>query len=657
MGKISTPQIENQIRMDPKNLSTLLDFIQEAAVLVDDRRIIAVNSKATELTAYTRQELISKPLKLIFKKVDQILASPNPEKFEEKVSKIFVSTRYGTNIPVNTKVRKLNHGLFILIIDPSQPDRQRSEIQNDHSTYYSDILQVIRSTQINDPQIALVKVLEAGCELLETTTIALYIGNSQKPSARRLAHSGKIDIFPTEIYPIDINQYFQASLWTQGQKAITTILHQEASAAGLSYLATCPVGEATSNVTIGLLVAGGYQNTPPRNFLENLQILSDSISNIINKNVLISNLKKKNNEDQQSISILETLINITNEGIIRISPKLKISNLNLSAEAALGFSGIDITNVDVSEVLIGSEQIIPAIELALQGIATSNMEDIYLHRRDGTNFPASLSIYPIQYQDDILGAYVIFQDNSEYEYYQIKARQLEQRAVLGEVTAIFAHEVRNPINNLSTGLQLLAEELEADNESLEIINRMHQDCTRLDRLMESVLTFSRTQNYKYVPLNIGDLLENSINIWRPKLFKYNIDVVVTIPPDEILVYADQQALAQVFTNIISNAIQAMENMPGGTLAIKLSQITNNHDRKIAQIDISDTGSGISSKNRDKIFEPFFSTKINGTGLGLPITKQIITAHKGSINLTSFPGGTVFHIKLPVYTLKENKEQL
>jgi signal transduction histidine kinase len=105
-------------------------------------------------------------------------------------------------------------------------------------------------------------------------------------------------------------------------------------------------------------------------------------------------------------------------------------------------------------------------------------------------------------------------------------------------------------------------------------------------------------------------------------------------------------LEHVFQNLIDNAIQAM-GKDGGILSIKvrLSQKTGESD--YVEVNISDNGPGISSDIRDRIFEPFFTTKQNGTGLGLPIVKRIITAHKGVINVESIPGATVFQVRLPV----------
>jgi signal transduction histidine kinase len=127
--------------------------------------------------------------------------------------------------------------------------------------------------------------------------------------------------------------------------------------------------------------------------------------------------------------------------------------------------------------------------------------------------------------------------------------------------------------------------------------------------------------------------------------RLNIQHRVQIESNTPKVLGDHYALEQVFTNIISNAVQAM-NDTGGTLAVKLIPYRSPSGRLGVQVDVSDTGPGIPEDVLERIFEPFFTTNREGTGLGLAITKQIVTAHKGNITVTSFPGGTVFHIWLP-----------
>jgi signal transduction histidine kinase len=186
---------------------------------------------------------------------------------------------------------------------------------------------------------------------------------------------------------------------------------------------------------------------------------------------------------------------------------------------------------------------------------------------------------------------------------------------------------------------------ESEPEKLDLITRLQKDCNRLTGLMESILIFSRTGNYKFIPLDVQSVIERLLTRWRPRMARLQIQHHIQVAPDTPLILGDQRALEQVFTNLISNATRAMREN-GGMLAVRIAPYNAPGNKLMTRIDISDTGPGIPDEIRDRIFDPFFTTDPNGTGLGLSITKQIITAHKGSILPNSFPGGTVFHIQIP-----------
>jgi len=127
--------------------------------------------------------------------------------------------------------------------------------------------------------------------------------------------------------------------------------------------------------------------------------------------------------------------------------------------------------------------------------------------------------------------------------------------------------------------------------------------------------------------------------------RVNIKPVFLPSPNIPQVNGDARALEQVFTNLISNAVQAM-SAGGGNLAVKVELTRPAFEQPQVVASVSDNGPGIPDEIRDHIFEPFVTTNPQGTGLGLAITKRIVTAHKGSINVSSFPGGTMFQISLP-----------
>jgi two-component system sensor histidine kinase AtoS len=643
-------QATNPNLLDSTEISILLDGIGKAALLADRDQILAVNARATELTAYTRSELVKKPLDKVIASSDEIEVNLFKPTTDETDPIVNVITRNNEKIPSYVDTIIINEQLRLFSLEPVEIVKNRNRQIKERHLFLDTIHELNQILHIDNLDKAILKTLEIGSKLLDFNVLAIYVGNGQKPSANKVAYQGNAQVFPSEIFSSDLNQLLEPTIWNRGQRSITTFLHQGARAAGFSYLATYPIGDV--GALVGILVAGGYQEPPPENCLSSLKILSGYLTNIINKSTLIANLRRNVQENIQNISILESAKNVISDGIAIVTTNMQIEEINQSAEVILGYANREVQGLEVNEVFIGTDRLVPAVQLALQGVTTPNLGDVNLHRRDGTEFPAEISTVPIQHKDVTLGVFIILRDKSEKEQIRIRTHQLEQRALLGEVTAIFAHEVRNPINNISTGLQLMAEDSGENDPNHELINRMLHDCRRLTNLMESVLTFSRSGNYIFIPIFIGDLLKRLIKLWTPRMNRLNIEHHINISPQKLRVKGDRRALEQVFTNLISNAIQAMQELGGGTLAIKVTQDSNGNGRSMIQVDVSDTGPGIPEENRNRIFEPFFTTKKNGTGLGLAITKQIITAHKGIINLTTFPGGTVFHVFLPAITETE-----
>jgi signal transduction histidine kinase len=206
--------------------------------------------------------------------------------------------------------------------------------------------------------------------------------------------------------------------------------------------------------------------------------------------------------------------------------------------------------------------------------------------------------------------------------------------------------VRNPINSISTGLQLMQMNLADDDPQQEQIKKLQEDVDRLEHRMKSVDAFSRNLEPHPEALDLGEFCRIQLDRWRPRMSRKHIQDHIQIAPETPQIFGDRRALDQVLTNLITNAIQAMEEQQQGILAIKIRP--NPDDQSMVDLHISDSGPGIPEDIRRRIFEPFFTTKGHeGTGLGLAITRRIVMAHKGKIECESFPGGTLFKIQLPV----------
>ncbi|NQS91151.1 MAG: hypothetical protein HQ574_01970, partial [Chloroflexi bacterium] len=218
-----------------------------------------------------------------------------------------------------------------------------------------------------------------------------------------------------------------------------------------------------------------------------------------------------------------------------------------------------------------------------------------------------------------------------------------------------AHEIRNPINNITSGVQLLDKILPEDFNQRDVLKGINDDCDRLTHIVDTVLTFSKSQSYHRTPLDLPVLIERILNRWIPRMKRIDVSQVLKVEDNLPLVPGDDRALGQVFNNLISNAVRAMEETGGGVLSVRIKQIQKSTGSPGVQIDVLDTGPGIPPEVQDRIFEPFFTTKPDGTGLGLSITKQIITMHEGTITLEPLPEGTSFQIILPGVIQEEPKE--
>ena len=309
----------------------------------------------------------------------------------------------------------------------------------------------------------------------------------------------------------------------------------------------------------------------------------------------------------------------------------------------LGYTSIELLEQDVKDILVGPEDIVASLLDALGHERTAERPYITLHRRDGTPFPVHLRAVPLARQSPTR-LLIVLSDQTERKAIEDQNELLAQRALLGEVSAIFAHEVRNPINNISTGIQLVASRLGDDHPMHDSLDRVRKECTRLDQLMTDVLFFTRRLELKMERLDLADLLGHLIERWRPRLNQAGVTSHVEFDPSTPAVLVDPRTFEQVIVNLITNALQAMPG--GGTLSLALSTAASAHG-EVVELKLADTGPGIPQEQIDRIFDPFFTTKKDGTGLGLAISRRIVAAHKGSIQVESFPdAGTVFTLQIP-----------
>jgi len=233
---------------------------------------------------------------------------------------------------------------------------------------------------------------------------------------------------------------------------------------------------------------------------------------------------------------------------------------------------------------------------------------------------------------------------SELERRQDQLIQAEKLSSLGTLTAGVAHQLNNPLNNISTSCQIAIDEFESGDTPLltRMLHNIDQETLRARDVVKSLLEFSRTQEFSLRQTSLAEVAHKAALLAKSQV-PPNISVSIAIP-DDLAIPMDAQRMQEVFINLIINAAQAIERQ--GQITITASADTAMEE---VVIEINDTGQGISEKNQAKIFDPFFTTKEEGqgTGLGLSVVYGIIQQHQGNITVQSAPGqGTSFFIHLP-----------
>lgn len=239
-------------------------------------------------------------------------------------------------------------------------------------------------------------------------------------------------------------------------------------------------------------------------------------------------------------------------------------------------------------------------------------------------------------------------------------RQLEQAekmATLGQLASAIAHEVKNPLGGVSGAIQVLAEDYSVNDPKREIIEEILNQIRRLDKTVKDLLSYARPTLPEPVSCRPNDLVEGALFFIRQQVNGSHVSIVTDYAERLPHVHADPQQIKQVILNIALNAVQAMPE--GGTLTVKTRAISHEQlaisgghlttpGTDAVELAISDTGKGILPENRKRIFQPFFTTKHRGTGLGLPICQKIVEQHGGFIYIETEVGkGTTVIIRMPV----------
>ena len=632
---------------------TLADRLERAVLILspDGARVLTCNHALLLMTGFSRTELERMRPSDLFQGepgaralTNLLQTSPGQLTHAKEVP---LQTRRGQTILVDLEASPAGaaESPILLLLSPSQERRQRESAASTRQQRLSGLAEMSRQLLSADVT-TLPAALEQVKPLINAACLAIYRVSPTQPDY--ILDGALPDSFPQSLASAAVKSHSRQQRWSLGERPDQP-LHKAARVSGLGALISSQVG--AENAWVGLLVAGW--ETPddlPPDVEDLLSIIASLCHVAIQLSLQQANVAGLGAAMQGLQAEASGQLDAVNDALLGLDADLKIARINRSARSMLGYPQDNLVGVPVQDVLVGPEDITATLLDALGHELIAERPKVTLHRRDGTPFPVHLRAVPMA-KDSPTRLLVVLDDQSERQAIEDQNELLAQRALLGEVSAIFAHEVRNPINNISTGIQLVASRLGQEHPLYGSLDRVRRECNRLDQLMSDVLFFTRRLELKMEPLDLGQMLQRMLERWRPRLEQAHVRSHMSLEPAAPPVLADPRTLEQVFINLITNAVQAMPD--GGTLSLTVAPVASSHGAFV-EVRLADTGPGISQEQIERIFDPFFTTKKEGTGLGLAISRRIISAHKGSIQVESFPdAGTVFTIQLP--TAEETSE--
>ncbi|ROQ92302.1 PAS domain-containing sensor histidine kinase [Desulfosoma caldarium] len=287
---------------------------------------------------------------------------------------------------------------------------------------------------------------------------------------------------------------------------------------------------------------------------------------------------------------------------------------------------------------------IPALESLRQRLEKGEdpIED-NLRYEMGQNTPKPLLINATVIQDaenNPAGFAFLLSDMTAVRTLEEKLRRHERLAALGKLASGVAHEIRNPLSSIKGFAAILARKAAGDPSAQEVAQTMTHEVDRLNRVISELLEFARPAELEIRPVQLRDIIEHSMKLVERDALQAGVELSVELSPPDLRAEVDADRFSQVLLNLYLNAIQAMHR--GGRLSVRASM-----DQNTLRVDVEDTGPGIAPEALGHVFDPYFTTKPNGVGLGLAIVHKIVEAHGGDIVVDkSDAKGTRFVIRIP-----------
>ena len=345
----------------------------------------------------------------------------------------------------------------------------------------------------------------------------------------------------------------------------------------------------------------------------------------------------------------ETAFNALREGIAVIDPGGAIQRANSSLARLAGLTEAELIGRNFRELVFGDMETAAAlIEAAHEGESPPPV----VLRPEGRDRFLRLTIAPLETGHDRAGSMVaLVEDVTEQRSMEAQLFQNEKMAAIGQLVSGVAHELNNPLTSIAGLTELLLERDVGGDAPRQHLRIIHEQAGRAGRIVKNLLTFVRTGTTEQSPVDVNDVVARTTMLVAYEIRLREIELVTELHPLPAVVMGDPHELQQVLLNLLTNAVQAIADLPPGRLRRITIETARVEDRVI--LAVRDTGDGVPAEHVANLFTPFFTTKPagQGTGLGLSLSYGLIQAHAGTLAYEEGPeGGAEFTIELPAADL-------
>lgn len=351
----------------------------------------------------------------------------------------------------------------------------------------------------------------------------------------------------------------------------------------------------------------------------------------------MSNTNKIDKEFQKIRQKYNQLWSESKDMIFICNSEYQVLEINPSFKEIFGYNKTDV--ISVKDIFLKEEDF---LKFNHEVYLKDHVEliEVELKTQDHSALPCLINFFQSISVDGIETFMGIIKDISKRKKAEKRIIMTEKLAVTGKIARNIAHEVRNPLTNLSLALDQLKDEIADNQDAILYADIISRNAERIEKLIGNLLNSSKQRQYNFIEENINDILKESLKQCKDRLVLQKIKLENNISSEVVIKPVDKEALSIAFLNLFINAIEAMKSNQG------VLNVSSFIEHETYFIEIKDNGTGMDEETLNHIFDPFFSRKQKGNGLGLTNVQNIIHGHGGHIEVESTPNqGSQFKITL------------